>query len=195
MQVDKHGPSVLLPQTIFIANDWPTGLLPLQLLALQRKRSASAPLNDNPVQQAHSSALALIASPAVGAGTADPAGDSHLHSDVAVPVQLAAFHRLNQLPDATPDDPEWQDAHCTLQAILQDSLVSAKVRPSHKRCYTVLCMRAGSVPTAVLHQTPDSSNLSHMQLRGVPLAQYAGRHVHSQYRIPRRFLRGISRFP
>lgn len=124
MQLDKRTLLAMLPQTIFVANDWPTGLLPLQLLAWQRKQSVILGFNASQMQQAASPSLALV--PTAAGGKHLAAGSSQL----AGTAKLAVFHRLNQLSEATPEDPLWQDARCILQEMLQESLVDAKVRSS-----------------------------------------------------------------
>ena len=151
MQVGKRGQRAMLPQSIFVANDWPTGLLPLQLLAWQRGRSASVPSSDSLMQQVAPTSLALTPTAEVGEGGAQrTGGSSQLHD---VPAQLEVFHRLKQLPDATPDVPVWQDAHFTLQEMLREPLVTAKVCPPHELCCISSCIYV-LVPSHLLRPGP-----------------------------------------
>lgn len=121
----------LIPQSIFVGNDWPTGLLPIQLLAWQQKQFSSLGLQADQMQQLTSSSLALVPH---GTSEHGSAAKSHPHEEAAVPAQLQVFRRLNQLPEASPDDPVWQDANRTLQEMLHTSLVEAKVRSTHQHC-------------------------------------------------------------
>lgn len=138
---EKQG-RLAMPQTIFVANDWPTGLLPLQLLAWQQKQSATLGYRANQVQQAASRLQSLV--PEGTDSTHAVTGSSRLHSEAAVPEQLAVFQRLKQHPEASPDNPVWQDAHCTLQEMLQESLAAAKVRSSEIHCMLLSGLRKQS---------------------------------------------------
>lgn len=139
MQLTKGG-KLDIPQSVFVANDWPTGLLPLQLIALQRRQSQKSILHATEKAQPKSTSLALVptGSPQV-AMTHSDAG-----TEAAVAPDLMAFHQLNQHPEASPDDPVWQHAQSSLQGMLQESLRSAKViRRIHNAAVMCGVMSAG----------------------------------------------------
>jgi hypothetical protein len=124
LQVEWSG-QLALPRSVFVANDWPTGLLPLRLLAWQQKQPGKQRISANQVLTSASPALVPT-----GTGREDIAVRSKPRSQAAIPAKLEVFHRLYQLPDASPDDTVWQDAMCILQDMLTDSLRAAKVCPA-----------------------------------------------------------------
>lgn len=90
-------------QTVFVANDWPTSILPLHLLAIQDPSS-------------HDDELSLFP---------ELRGSTQVATHSRPPV--AACQHLAELPDASPADSAWHEALVSLYDVMQESLQTSKV--------------------------------------------------------------------
>lgn len=92
-------------QTVFVANDWPTAILPLHLLAIQ----SPAPYLRKDFSQ-------LLR---------EHTGDTHVATHSRSPV--SACKHLGHFPDVSPADKAWHEAFDALHGAMQESLQSSKV--------------------------------------------------------------------
>ena len=99
-----HGPEpqVWDVQTVFVANDWPTSILPLHLLAIQDPSSHEE--------------LSLFA---------ELRGSTEVATHSRPPV--AACQHLAELPDASPADTAWHEALLSLHDGMHKLLQTSKV--------------------------------------------------------------------
>lgn len=91
-------------QSVFVANDWPTSILPLHLLAIQ----APSP---HP-EMGHKLFCQLKGSTQVA-----------MHSRPPVP----ACQHLAHLPNASPADKAWHEAFASLHGAMREALQSSEV--------------------------------------------------------------------